>query len=116
MELDTYTFDLATKLAGNWQHIRDFAWFGRPEAVDKNWCLVYTSNRDSGLLDQSNAAYIDKLLAQFTEGDTPTVFSERHNHWACGHVDGYAIRVFDTDGRITEAFKAYAECLAHMEN
>jgi hypothetical protein len=31
---------------------------------------------------------------------------EHHNHWACGWVDGYSIRVF-RDGQVTEAFRTY---------
>jgi hypothetical protein len=34
--------------------------------------------------------------------------SERHDHWAVGWVDGYALRVY-RDGAITDAFRKYCE-------
>lgn len=47
-----------------------------------------------------------QALEPFTDGDDPNAVAERHHHWACGWIDGFAIRVF-RDGQITEAFKAY---------
>ena len=63
------------------------------------WAIIYSHNRDSGLLDQSNAAVIEKALEPFTEGDDPDVVFESHPHWAVGHVDGFSIRVFDGTAR-----------------
>src|SRR5262249_51831509 len=54
----------------------------------------YCENRDSGLLAKSNAAEIAKELEHFTEGDNPDAVAERHSHWACGWIEGYAIRVY----------------------
>ena len=58
------------KRAGNWQEFDSFGWHDRPEGAE-DWAIVYTHNRDSELLDQSNAAEIDKALAPFMEGETP---------------------------------------------
>jgi len=44
----------AKEAAGNHRKFDCFAWHERPDD-DENWCIVYVSNRDSGLLDQSNA-------------------------------------------------------------
>ena len=60
-------------------------------------------NRDSGLLDQSNADVIAKAMKPFTTGDDPGVVFENHFHWAVGHEDGFSIRVY-LDGEITDAF------------
>jgi hypothetical protein len=113
------TLDLeeaAKKAAGNWQHFDSFIWFRDSELEDPDqWAIVYTSNRDSGLLDQSNASVIEKALEPFTEGDDPDVVAEQHSHWAVGHVDGYSIRVYDGDGNITEAFRTYFELLEQKE-
>ena len=79
----------------------------------EEWAIVYTHNRDSDLLDQSNADAIDKALAPFTEGDSPDVRAEHHGHWACGWIDGYAIRVY-RNGQITEAFRAYHALAARL--
>ena len=97
--------EAAKEAAGNWQRFSSFAWHRAHDMDDAdNWAIIYTHNRDSGLLDQSNAAGIEKALEPFTDGDDPDVVFECHNHWAVGHVDGFSIRVFK-DGEITEAFK-----------
>ena len=99
--------EAAQEAAGNWQDFTCFVWFRRSELSDAdNWAVVYTSNRDSGLLDQSNAAAIAKALQQFSDGDDADVVFESHSHWAVGHVDGHSIRVFK-DGGVSEAFTAY---------
>ena len=107
--------EAAKEAAGNWRDFHCFVWFRDRELSDPDaWAIIYTHNRDSGLLDQSNAAVIAKTLESLTEGDDPDVFLELHSHWAVGQVDGFSIRVF-RNGEITEAFKVYydlAQCLA----
>ena len=99
----------AEAAAGNWQEFDSFCWHRANDIDDpENWAIVYTHHRDSGLLDQSNAAVIQKSLEPFTDTDDPDVISEHHGHWAVGWIDGYAIRVFK-DGQITKAFKTYHE-------
>lgn len=100
--------ELAKKAAGNHLKFESFAWHHPPEDEEK-WTLVYTCNRDSRLLEESNAAAIDKEMEKFTEGDDPDVRSERHDHWAVGWVDGYAIRVYDSHGAVTAAFRRWVE-------
>ena len=80
--------DAAKEAAGNWQHFKCFVWYRDPEPKKpEDWSIVYTHNRDSRLLDQSNAAVIRKAMLPFTEGDDPDVVMESHSHWAVGHVD-----------------------------
>lgn len=108
--------DAATQAAGNWQRFNSFVWFRDKELDDPDqWALIYTHNRDSGLLDQSNAKVIAKAMAPYTEGDDPDVVNESHSHWAVGHVDGFSIRVFDSNGEITEAFRKYHELVEAMD-
>lgn len=96
--------EAAKKAAGNWASFNCFVWFRRTELEDaEQWAVIYTHNRDSGLLDQSNAAAIEKAMKPFTDGD---VAFESHSHWAVGHVDGFSIRVFK-NGQITKAFETY---------
>ncbi len=76
--------------------------------------VVYTHNRDSGLLDQSKADQITEELKPFTDGDDPDVVMESHSHWACGHVDGFSIRVY-RDGEITPAFRAYHDLMEQLD-
>ena len=108
--------DRAKELAGNWKKFDSFAWFRRREIEDaESWGIYYTHNRDSGLLDQSNADVISKALEPFTDGDDPDVIMESHSHWAVGHVDGFSMRVFK-DGEITEAFRVFHELEERMDD
>lgn len=108
--------DAAAQAAGNWRKFDSFVWWRQHEMDDADrWAIVYTSNRDSGLIDKSNAAVIEKALTALTEGDDADVVSESHSHWLVGHVDGFSIRVFDGDGNITEAFRIYFGLQEQME-
>jgi len=114
------TMDLeeaATKAAGNWKRFGSFVWFRDRELDDTDqWSVIYTHNRDSSLLDQSNAHVISKAMESFTEGDDPDVVFESHSHWAVGHVDGFSLRVLDASGEITEAFNAYHELAERLDD
>lgn len=113
MELE----ERARELAGNWTKWNSFYWPRSREIADaKNWAIVYTSNRDSTLLYESNAMVYDKAMEPFIEADEPDVCSESHSHWACGYVDGYSIRVYNSQGNITEAFKTYHKLKEREEN
>ena len=111
-ELDLKT--AAKEAAGNWQRFECFAWDrARELARPENWAIVYTHHRDSGLLDQSNAAAIKKAIEPFMQDDNADVVAEHHRHWAVGWIDGFSIRVFRR-GRITTAFKTYHEVAERM--
>jgi len=99
--------DAASEAAGNWRRFTCFVWDRARDLDDADdWAIIYTHNRDSGLLDLSNADAIAKALTPFAEADDPDVVFESHSHWAVGHVDGFSIRVF-RDGEITDAFRTY---------
>jgi hypothetical protein len=104
MDLET----AAKAAAGNWREFDCFAWHRRPDDADK-WAIIYTRNRDSGLLDQSNANAIEEALTPFTRD----VVAEHHTHWAVGWVDGFSIRVF-RHGRITRAFRKWHELAVRL--
>jgi hypothetical protein len=107
--------DAANEAAGNWQRFNCFVWFRDRELPDPdNWAIIYTHNRDSGLLDQSNAEVIRKAMQPFADTEDPDVVFESHSHWAVGHVDGFSLRVF-RDGQITEAFKVYHRLAEAMD-
>jgi hypothetical protein len=102
-----HTIEQAAKEAvGNWQEFDSFAWDG-PDDSDQ-YTIVYTENRDSGLLEQSNAEAIAEALQGFDD-----VRAEHHNHWAVGWIDGYAIRVY-RDGDITAAFRAWFDVVQRL--
>ena len=107
--------DAAKQLAGNWQKFESFCWFRESEIADPDtWAIIYTHNRDSGLLDQSNADAVAEALKAFSEMDDADVVFESHDHWAVGHVDGFSIRVY-RNGEITEAFKTYHDLMEQMD-
>jgi hypothetical protein len=107
----------AKEMAGNWRRFDCFAWHRSWKIEDTgNWAIIYTSNRDSGLLDRSNEAEITKRLEPYMEGDDPDVVAERHSHWAVGHLDGFAIRVYRPDGTITPAFVEFCDIKERLEN
>lgn len=107
--------DAAKQAAGNWKRFNCFVWFRDCDLEDADqWAVIYTHNRDSGLLDQSNAAVIEKAMTPFIGDDDPDVVFESHSHWAVGHVDGFSVRVF-RDGKITEAFEHYHELAQRLD-
>ncbi len=107
--------DAAKDAAGNWQRFNCFVWFRDKELKKpEEWAVIYTHNRDSGLLDQSNASVIAKAMLPFTEGDAPDVVFESHHHWAVGHIDGFSVRVFKR-GRVTKAFRTYHDLAVKMD-
>jgi hypothetical protein len=99
--------EAAKEAVANWHKFECFVWHRRSEVPDAdNWAIFYTRHRDSGLIDLSNAAVIEKSLATFTGGDDFDVIFERHFHWAVGHIDGFSVRVY-RNGEITEAYRTY---------
>ncbi len=107
--------DAAKEAAGNWQHFQCFVWDRERDLADPDdWAIIYTHNRDSGLLDQSNADAITEAMERFTDTDDPNVVMESHSHWAVGHVDGFSIRVY-REGEVTDAFKAYHKLMEQLD-
>lgn len=106
----------AKEMAGNWQEFQYFSWHRRCDLErPQDWMIWNTSSRDSRLLETSNAAAIDEILAPFMEGDDPDILDEHAGHWAVGHLDGYAIRVYK-DGAITPAFEAAFEIAESLQS
>ena len=107
--------DAALAAAGNWRKFSSFVWWRQREMDDADqWSIVYTSNRDSGLIDQSNSAVITKVMEPFTTGKKPSVVFESHSHWLVGHVDGFSVQVYRR-GKITKAFRTYYELQEQLE-
>lgn len=97
----------AQQATGNWRKFESFVWHRQPDDAE-NWCIVYTNNRDSKLLEQSNAEAIQAEMEEFTQGDDPDCISERHDHWAVGWTDGYSIRVY-RGKETTPAFERWCD-------
>lgn len=106
--------EAAKKFAGNHRKFESFCWWGRPDESDL-WGIYHTQHRDSKILDQSNAAAIEKELEPWMDGDEGDVIPQSFNHWAVGWIEGYAVRVY-RDGQITEAFQKFYELIQRMEN
>lgn len=103
---------LAQECAGNWHTFSSFVWWGEPEWAGDAY-LFYTCNRDSSVLEDSNAAAIQKVLER--EEFEADVSEQEHSHWACGWVKGYAIRTIGEDGKATPAFKALVEIACQLD-
>lgn len=112
MDTSDHLAKWAAKLVNNHARFESFAWHEAP--VDRAaWGIYYTHNRDSGLLDQSNAAVIAVALKAFDES---TVRGAGASHWACGWVDGVAVRVYAADGSLTDAARVLGELVLRMED
>ncbi len=118
MTTSTYVADcLASELRGNWKKFPSFCWHRDYDLPDAhNWTIVYTHNRDSGLLTMSNADAIAKIMKPHLESDDSLV--EDHNHWGVGWVAGYSIRVYKlgTENEYTPAFLAWCDIAASLED
>lgn len=123
-ELDAFrklpaTIERAKALRANWRKFESFGWHGRPDDADA-FGIVYTHNRDSGLLEQSNAEAIAKAMRPFLgvedESNKTQAMEEDHNHWACGWVKGYAIRCLDEDGNATRAVATWFQLQDRIAN
>lgn len=90
---------------GNWREFDSFCWFDRPDDAD-DFALIYTHNRDSDLIDVSNAYVIGKALEPYPDDAIP----ESHSHWAVGWIDGFAIRIG------SEAERIYLDLKAQMDD
>jgi hypothetical protein len=107
----------AKEFAGNWRRFENFAWHRAHNLDDADrWAIFYTSNRDSGLLDESNEAAILKSLSRYIEAENPDVVVERHDHWAVGFVNGISIRVYTADGTVTPAFAEFCRLKEKLED
>jgi hypothetical protein len=105
--------DAAKEAAGNWMQFDCFSWHGSGDIDDADqWTIVYTHNRDSGLLDQSNAEAIRQAMKPFLDRDA---LEEHDRHWAVGWAKGYAIRVYRR-GRITKAFQTWHALQTRMND
>lgn len=90
---------------GNWKKADSFVWYGAPEDAEE-YALYYTSNRDTAdLIELSNEKVINDALDGL-EG----AIAEHHSHWACGYVDGWAVKFG------SPAWDKLAELLAAMED
>ena len=72
--------EAAEQAAGNWRDFTCFVWYRDDIEDAENWAIIYTHNRDSGLLDLSNADAIQKELESFTEAEDPDLIFESHHH------------------------------------
>jgi len=107
----------AKRLAGNWQRFSSFAWMRGYKLEDADeWLVWYTSNRDSGLLAQSNEQAINQRLQPFSQGNDPDLVFERHSHWAVGYMDGFSIRIHRTNNSLSPAFQEFCLIQEELEN
>lgn len=93
---------------------RNFVWEGPSDESDPDkWAFTVSRHRDSGLLDESNFATISKDMEARFPDDVEVVHS---SHWAVGWIDELAVRVFDEQGGITDAFHAIVDWKDKLED
>lgn len=104
----------AREAAGNWEKFESFSWYGMPAQCGdgKKWMLYTYSHRDADSIARANAIEFEKLATRFPN----TCHIESHGHWAVGHVDVLAVKVYRNDGKITKAFTALCEMLDSLED
>lgn len=107
------TIERAKTLRGNWFKFQSFAWSGRPDEGAEEYAIVYTLNRDSDILERSNAEEIAKAMAPFLFEEAE---EEEHRHWACGWVRGYSIRCLDSEGNATRAIACWLRLQDRLAN
>jgi len=104
--------EFADAFRGNWKKFKNFSWSDKPEITtggSGNWGIMHTVSRDSGILEESNAEAIQKIMKPFIDEEEDAT-EEHFNHWAHGWVDGIAIKVNATvmrkgkHGMYTKAF------------
>lgn len=115
----------AKKFAGNFLRGDGYVMWKQPRDPEK-WCLYGIRNRNSDLLTQSNADAIEAELEPFMDVNDidsdglPMFNSDLHSvRSSCsmvGWVDEILCRVYDNDGRITPAFRAFYALLERMDD
>ena len=106
--------EAAKAIVQNWKKQSNFVLFDEPKDSE-NYAIVYTHSRDSSLLEESNAAVIEKKMTPYLEAEDPDIETFESSHWAVGWLRGYMIRVY-RDGEITPAFRACHEVMVQKED
>ena len=99
--------EFAQDFQSNWKTRQFSGWSWQdPDGVPdpQNWGIMYTSYRDSTLLEYSNEAYIEKNL--FRDDDSDDDILKAHGS-SClvGYLSGFAVRVCTESGEYTKAFE-----------
>ena len=102
----------AKQAAGNHRrHDSSLLWSAEPPDGE-NWALIATKHRGSDNIDKSNAVVIEQeVCAQFPED----AHIERFSDWLAGWSENLVLRVYDAQGAVTPAFKAYAQLAERMQ-
>lgn len=65
--------------------------------------LIYSKNRDSSLLEQSNFDCILAELEQYDDPENPAVYTFTASHWACGWIEYIIVNETDNEKLLTVA-------------
>jgi hypothetical protein len=107
----------ARLFAGNWRKQENFVWSGRHDFDFPELYGHYTlSNRDSGLLEQSNHDAIVRTMREshaFREDETWRV--ELFNHWAVGYVHALVVQSIDENGEVTNEFETLHDMIMQLQ-
>jgi hypothetical protein len=107
--------EAADEAAGNWTKFEAFWWKSEKQPEDsENWMLYSIRHRDSDLLTQSNAIEIEKQMEPFIKSED--AFIGNFGHFLVGWIDHLAVRVKNSSGKVTDAFKKLYELMVKMED
>lgn len=85
-----------------------------------NVYIYYTSNRDSGILTESNEAVLIKELYSTvpeTDGYTADSWAEiSESHWAVGYVNGIIFQMIDDKGLLTKPARVILNHVQSLDN
>jgi hypothetical protein len=102
----------AKAAAGNHRRAEGLLWSAEPKDGE-NWALIPAQHRGSDNIDKSNAVIIEREICEQFPDDA---HMERFSDWLAGWSENLVLRVYDQEGKITPAFKAYALLAARLEN
>ena len=110
MSPEDHAHELAAEYCGNWREFQSFGWSDKPEGA-ADYAIIYTTQRDAPLTQESNTAVFTKLLEVEVEAErvsSDDIYYEEHSHWAVGWVGGFVVRV-RRDGELTPAWLFFCE-------
>jgi|GEM_PF-3525905 len=109
MSHDFYSLEtFAKQFAGNWRSFLGFSWTRDDIPDPEHWGIIYTKSSLSTPLKIVNAEHLKHLLWVYLHHKSKRqkqkhVYPIRDRHFAAGWKEGFLIRVYNSNGSITNA-------------
>lgn len=113
--------EAAKEMAGNWLKWRCFVWFGSSDfEKSENILLGYICNHQSGVMDEANLKTVVRELQPYfgmAEDKTKQADDYGADFWGDKKLlTGIMVRVYDNEGKITEAFQKLFDLTRDFED